>query len=201
MSDRTDERTTERERSVGDAGDFDLQEYKDLANDREFQTGGEGEGESESGSERRGALDELRDFGWFSSDESTSAGGGQRSGIRSRLGRLFSPRGFLLRTGVLAAGLFAGGFVPLLPGLIAGILGLVVAGFAIGLVESNRSYLETGLAGLLVGGVAALLNHLVLTIAGIGAPIVMTGAIGGLVGAVLGLYLGRDLKAGLTKEI
>ena len=199
MSDRTDERTTERERSVGDAGDFDLQEYKDLANDREFQTGADGEGESVS--ESRGALDELRDFdfGGFSSDEST--GGERPSGIRSRLGRLFSPRGFLLRTGVLAAGLFAGGFVPLLPGLIAGILGLVVAGFAIGLVESNRSYLETGLAGLLVGGVAALLNHLVLTIAGIGAPIVMTGAIGGLVGAVFGLYLGRDLRAGLTKEI
>ncbi|MFT4931959.1 MAG: hypothetical protein ACI91T_001847, partial [Natronomonas sp.] len=95
----------------------------------------------------------------------------------------------------------AAGFVPLLPALLATFLGILIGGLAIGLFESEGSYAETGAAGLLVGGAAALLNNLTLTIVGIGAPLVVTGAVGGLVGAILGLYFGRDLKTGLTKDL
>jgi len=180
MPDRTDERTKERERSGADLGSLqdDFTDFQDL----------------DGGSDGLQGLDESRTV-----DE--SAGGGRLSGVRSRLGRLFSPRGFLLRAGALVGGVVAAGFVPLLPALLATFLGILIGGLAIGLLESEGSYLETGAAGLLVGGGAALLSNLTLTIVGIGAPLVVTGAVGGLVGAILGLYFGRDLKTGLTKDL
>ena len=180
MPDRTDERTKERERSGADLGSLqdEFTDFQDL----------------EGGSDGLQDLDESRSV-------EESAGSGRLSGIRSRLGRLFSPRGFLLRAGVLVAGIVVTGFVPLLPALLATFLGILIGGFAIGLFEGEGSYLETGTAGLLVGGAAALLNNLTLTIVGVGTPLVVTGAVGGLVGAIVGLYFGRDLKAGLTAEL
>lgn len=180
MPDRTDERTRERERSDGDLGAHqdDVTDFQDL----------------NEGHNGRQVSDEPQTV-----DESTRQG--RQSGIRSRLKRLFSPRGFLLRAGVMVAGVVASGFVPLLPAILGSFLGLLVAGFGIGVFESEQSYLETGSAGLLVGAVAALLNNLTLTFVGVGAPLVLVGAFGGLVGGLLGLYFGRDLRAGLSKEI
>jgi hypothetical protein len=180
MPDRTDERTRERERSGADLEDLgdDFTDFGDL----------------DGGSDGLGDLERSRSV-------EESAGSGRLSGVRSRLGRLFSPRGFLLRTGVLAAGVFAAGFVPLLPGLLAAFLGVLIGGFAIGLFEGEQSYLETATAGLLVGGVMAFLGNLTLTLIGVGTPLVALGAVGGVVGAVLGLYFGRDLRAGLSKEL
>lgn len=182
MPDRTDERTKERERSGGDLEGLqdEFTDFQDL--------------DLDGGSGGLQDLDESRTV-------EEPAGPGRSSRVRSRLGRLFSPRSFLLRAGALVAGIVAAGFVPLLPALLATLLGILIAGFAIGLFEGEGSYIETGTAGLLVGGAAALLNNLTLTIVGVGVPLVATGAVGGLVGALVGLYFGRDLKAGLTKEL
>jgi hypothetical protein len=180
MVDRTDERTKERERSVADSGD--LQDGVTGVRDLEGSADG---------------LQGLED----GADVDRSVESGQSSGFRSRLAGLFSPRGFLLRAGTLVAGVVAAGFVPLLPALLTTFLGILVAAFAIGLFEGEQSYLETGTAGLLVGGGAAVLGNLTLALVGVGTPLVATGAVGGLVGAVLGLYFGRDLRAGLTKDL
>lgn len=180
MPDRTDERTREQERSDGDLGanQDDVTDFQDL-------------NEGHNGRQVRDVPQTV--------DESTRQG--RQSGIRSRLKKLFSPRGFLLRAGVMVGGVVASGFVPLLPAILGSFLGILMTGFAIGLFESEQSYLETGSAGLLVGAVAALLNNLTLTFFAGGAALVLIGALGGLIGALLGLYFGRDLRAGLSKEI
>ncbi|MFT4965152.1 MAG: hypothetical protein ACI9PP_002443 [Halobacteriales archaeon] len=180
MPDRTDERTRERERSEGDL----VEDHDDFTDFQDLDKGHTGQKASE----------ELH-----SVDESTKPG--DESGIRSRLSRLFSPQGFLLRAGAMVAGVVGAGFVPLLPATLGAFLGILMAGFGIGLFESEQSYLETGSAGLLLGAVAALLNNLTLTFFGGGAALVLIGALGGLIGALLGLYFGRDLRAGLSKEI
>lgn len=111
--------------------------------------------------------------------------------------RYFSPRSFLVLTLVLAAGFVAGGVIP-----VAGrILGLFAVAFLIGLVTSNRRYLEVTAAGAAVGGTAALFNEIVLVVAGVAGMVVPVGAATGVLACVLGYYFGRDLRDGLFRDV
>ncbi|WP_255246096.1 hypothetical protein [Halolamina sp. CBA1230] len=151
-------------------------------------------------------------------DDETRAGteassdGGRLSGVRSRVGRVFSIRGFLLALGVVVAGAVAGGaiggIVPFM-GTIGRVVGVFAATFLLGLVRSHRQYLEVGIAGAAVAALLAVTQ----VFSGVFLPIgvewlqqygLALGAIGagsGAVASLLGYYFGRDLRDGLTTSI
>jgi hypothetical protein len=156
--------------------------------------------EVDSGTARESARDER-------SEESTSG----RRGLRSRLGRLvpapslgglFSLRSFLVAVVLSVGGMLAASLVPFLPGVVASLLGILLAGFLVGVGREQRAYLETGLAGAGVAGVATLLDYLLLSVVGnVGVPMAAIGGGAGFLAGLLGHYLGRDLRAGLTREV
>ncbi len=130
-------------------------------------------------------------------------GGGRLSRLRGRTGSLFSPRHFLLALALTLGGLLLGGIVPLIPGV--GLLGVALAGFLMGLLSERRRYLEVGAAGAVASGVSLLLSSMNLVLLaglrGQAPELAAVGAGAGLFLALLGHYLGRDLRDGLTKEI
>jgi len=109
----------------------------------------------------------------------------------------------LLKTGVMTvAGLaipaaVASAVVP----FVGGPIGLFAGAFLLGLV-SSVGYLPTGIvgAGLGVAGVLSG-NMLVAMTLGAGPQLALVGAVAGLALSALGLYFGRDLRAGLTQEL
>jgi hypothetical protein len=135
----------------------------------------------------------------------TDAEAGSDGIVRSRLPTLesvFSPRTFLGRAVLLLVGAFGAGFLPFVGGVLAVALGVFGAAFLIGAVASEARYLETATAGGLLGGALALVQSFSIAIAsGGGARLASIGIGVGLVASLLGLYFGRDLRAGLTKEI
>ena len=145
-------------------------------------------------------------------DETTDDGGGRLSGVRNRVGRVFSIRGFLLALGVVVAGVVVGGaiggIVPFL-GTVGRVVGVFAATFLLGAVRSHRQYLEVGVAGAAVAAVLAITS----VFSGVFLPVgvewlpqygLALGAIGagsGAAASLLGYYFGRDLRDGLTKSI
>ena len=120
----------------------------------------------------------------------------------SRLGGYFSIRTFL----VLLVGLavFSGigrSIVPIVSGL-GSLLGAFAGAFLVGLISSKRRYAETGLAAALLGAFSAIPGFVTF---GLGLQsVAMIAAVGGGIGlvvALLGVYFGRDLRDGLTKDI
>jgi len=149
------------------------------------------------------------------STEESGSGGGLLSAIPSpslpslsvpspslpAVGDLFSGRTFAIAMIAALVG-FGGGsfFLPLGP--IGGALGLAVVAFLFGLVSPRRAYLEMGLASTLLGGAVGVLSNVTVAAAtGRGVPIFAVGAVVGLLAALVGVYLGRDLRAGLTEKV
>lgn len=138
-------------------------------------------------------------------DESASSSSGWRPdvGLPRVGGRLFDGRGFVLAFLAAAAGLVAGSLVPLIPG--AGLLGVALGTFLLGAAGSRSRYVECGLAGAVVSGLSLVLTstNLVLLAAlrDLGPQLAVVGAGGGLIAALVGHYLGRDLRAGLTADL
>lgn len=112
---------------------------------------------------------------------------------------MFSPRTFLIA--LLACGggfLVAGALLPV--GTLAGVAGVATGAFVLGLLR--RAYVETTLSGGAVAGVGALLDYLVLSVfGGVGLPVTVVGAGAGALAALVGHYLGRDLRAGLARPL
>ena len=139
-------------------------------------------------------------------DRSGERSGGRLAGLRGRVGRLFSVRRFAVAF-VLTLGAFLlanavpfVGAIPLL-GSVAGLLGVFLAGFALG-AAGRRGYLELFVAGAATAGVGLLLDQLVLSVVGgFAVPLAAVGATAGAVAAVLGHYFGRDLRDGLTRSL
>lgn len=132
----------------------------------------------------------------------SEASGGIGGRLRRRANSVFSVRTFaiaLLLT--LALSFVAGVVIPLVPNSISGLLGVFVAGFAMGATSERQRYLEVGAATVLAGALTALLSHVVLTLWGLGVPVVAFGAGSSGVAGVVGHYFGRDLRAGLTQEL
>ena len=111
--------------------------------------------------------------------------------------RWFSPRFFLLSAVLLAVALVGGSTIP----VFGRPIGLFVVAFALGLVSNERRYAEVGLAGAAVGGVGSLLRNAVLTLTGIGLPLVVVSVVVGGLAALAGVYFGRDLRDGLTRDV
>jgi hypothetical protein len=132
--------------------------------------------------------------------ESDGLGAGTAGPTEEETGleRWFSPQAFLLSAVLLVVGLVGGGMV--IPAFGRPV-GMLLVAFAFGLASGERRYGEIGLAGVAVGGLASLLRNAVLTVAGVGLPLVAVGAVVGGLAGLLGLYLGRDLRDGLTRDL
>jgi hypothetical protein len=133
---------------------------------------------------------------------------GSSGRIRGRLGRLFAPRVFLLALVLSVVAVVAGGAIPLV-GFVGRLVGLFAVAFAIGIAGRKRHYLEVGLAGALASSLGfvvgtltnaffpfavRLLSEYGVAIAGVGAGV-------GALAALVGHYVGRDLRDGLTREL
>lgn len=118
-------------------------------------------------------------------------------------GDLFSGRTFAVALLAVLAAYFGG--VVLLPfslGPVAGGVGVVAVTFLFGLLSPRRPYLETSLACTLLGGVVGVLTDLSLAAAtDRGVPVFAVTAAIGLLVALIGVYLGRDLRTGLTESL
>lgn len=134
------------------------------------------------------------------SESAESESASARGRVRRRATGWFSAKAFLVALALAAAGVFAGGAIPVVGGF-GGLVGAFVAGALLGLVGSARRYVEVGAAGAAVAGASAFFDFFVLSLFGVGLPLVVVGAGAGLVAGVLGHYLGRDLRAGLTEDI
>lgn len=127
-----------------------------------------------------------------------------RTRIRRTVNRVFSPKAYLLVLVTAAIGFVVGqGLIPLpVASGFAGLLGITMAGFLVGLTGGPRRYLEAATAGATAAGMASLLDFFTLAvIGGLGLPLIVIGTIAGALGATVGLYFGRDLHAGLTREL
>ena len=136
----------------------------------------------------------------------TTASGESRIGMS---GRWFSAKAFAVALVVVAVATFAVSAIPLIGGAIGAVGGVFVAAFALGMVFSSQRYGETGLAGALAGAGTALTSVLGVGFLPIGIDylqqwgpsLLAVGGGLGLVVALIGHYLGRDLRAGLTADI
>ena len=145
-------------------------------------------------------LDDTADTDRERGRSDTQRRGGRLSGLRRRVGGVFSPRGFLLAFALTLGGFLAASVVPLVGG-IAGLVGIFAAGFLLGIL-GRRGYLELLVAGAATAGVGLLLDQLVLSVVGgFAVPLAAVGATAGGIVAVIGHYFGRDLREGLTRSL
>ncbi|SDX81536.1 hypothetical protein [Halopenitus persicus] len=145
----------------------------------------------------------------------SSVGGADPSGPsadRSRVGmngRLFAVRAFAVAAVALGVGGFLGGLVPIVGGTLGRAVGVAGAAFLLGALLADRRYVETALAGIVVGAATSLLGLLTVGFLPVGVRflgeygvgVAGFGALLGLVLAVVGYYFGRDLRDGLTREV
>jgi len=113
---------------------------------------------------------------------------------------LFSTRFYVVAVVGAVLGAIGGGLVPIVDGTVGGLLAFFGVSFLLGLVASERHYLETTLAGLSVFGVLVALSELTNIIReGFEGGVRLLGFVGAgvVVAAVLGTYLGRDVRKGL----
>jgi hypothetical protein len=143
-----------------------------------------------------------------SSDHETASSGGLRSRLPSwpsfsrpslPLPR-FTIRGLGLSLVVSIVAFVAASLVVPLGG-IAGLVGIFVAAFGLGLVGHGH-YLELAVAGAGTAAAGTLLSQLfIAAVADLTVPLAAVGGTAGLLAAVLGCYFGRDLRAGLTRGV
>lgn len=208
MNDRSDEVTESRERDARATDDL-LEETDRLLSDIESGSGAASSGPSGRSSEMSdgetpgspGSLRPRRGAQRGSeADAESESSRSWPSRLTSRLSleRYFSPKVFLALVLAIGIGMLAGATVLPFAGRV---IGMFASAFAAGLIGSNRRYLETSAAGISVGGVAAVLNHAVIAIAGSGQAVVAVGATVGLVASLAGYYFGRDLRTGLRRDL
>ncbi|MFC7214141.1 DUF456 domain-containing protein [Saliphagus sp. GCM10025334] len=122
--------------------------------------------------------------------------------IRARLSpsRYFSLRSLLAVFLTLGFGMVAGGIVLPFSG-VGRLLGLFAMAFVIGLATSRRRYLETCLGGAGIGALGVLLDFAIFLPTDSGRYLLAIGAGAGLLASVIGYYFGRDLRAGLVRDV
>jgi len=163
-------------------------------------------------------LDELLDDD-LAGDEGDSAASstGERSrdadtGATGKVGldgRWFSGKALGIALAAVAVGTFAGSLIPIIGGTVGTAAGVFAAAFLLGLVRSARRYAEVGTAGAAAGVVTAVTSVLGVGFLPIGIdylqqwgpPLLAVGGGLGLVVALLGHYFGRDLRAGLSRDV
>ncbi len=130
-----------------------------------------------------------------------STGGlGLGSRVREGAQTVATGRSLVIALALVTAGwLLLGGILPL--GSIGNLLGIAAGTFLYGLGSDTRHFTETTVAGVLAGGVSVLLGNLALSATGAGVPLAAVGAVGGGLAGLVGHYLGRDLRDGLTRDV
>lgn len=124
-------------------------------------------------------------------------------------GRWFSGKALGVALVAVAVGTFAGSLIPVVGGTVGTVAGVFAAAFLLGLVRSARRYAEVGTAGAAAGVVTAVTSVLGVGFLPIGIdylqqwglPLLAVGGGIGLVVALLGHYFGRDLRAGLSRDV
>ena len=154
---------------------------------------------------RSGDADVRSDGGFDGGVVDDPPGGGdvvQESDENSGLREYFSPRAFLVAlVGLAVLAGIGRTVVPFVSG-VGGLAGGFAGAFLIGLLSSEARYVETGLASAILGAVSVVPGVMAIRF-GMDS-LVKIGAIGatiGLVVALVGVYLGRDLRAGVTKDV
>lgn len=122
-----------------------------------------------------------------------------RARIAAPFGGLFSVTLFALVLLLSAAAMVLAGAV--LPTGGAGYVGIAAVGLLVGLADERRHYLELLVAGGTVAALETVFGNLLLTTLGVGVPLALVGATGGGLAGVVGHYLGRDLRDGLTRDL
>lgn len=115
-------------------------------------------------------------------------------------GSYFSVRALIVAFVAIGGGMTLGSLVPMIP--FMALAGIPVGSFLHGLLDRERRYAETAVAGGLLAGSAVITSLLPQVLAGLdGTRLFAIAAAVGVVLAVVGHYFGRDLRDGLTREI
>ncbi len=115
-------------------------------------------------------------------------------------GSYFSVRALVVAFVAIGAGMTLGSLVPVIP--FTAFAGIPVGSFLHGLLDRERRYVETAVAGGLLAGLAVVTSLLPQLLAGLnGVRLFAIAAAVGLVLAVGGHYFSRDLRDGLTRDL
>ncbi|MDS0283373.1 hypothetical protein [Haloarcula onubensis] len=115
-------------------------------------------------------------------------------------GSYFSVRALVVAFVAIGGGMTLGSLVPMIP--FTSFAGIPLGSFVHGVLDRERRYAETAIAGGLLAGLAAVSSLLPQVLAGLdGTRLFAIAAAVGLVLALLGHYFGRDLRDGLTREL
>jgi len=115
-------------------------------------------------------------------------------------GSYFSVRALVVAFVAIGGGMTLGSLIPMIP--FTAFAGIPVGAFLHGLLDRERRYVETAVAGGLLAGLAVLSSLLPQVLAGLnGARLFAIAASVGLVLGLLGHYFGRDLRNGLTRDL
>ncbi|MDS0259668.1 hypothetical protein NDI56_09720 [Haloarcula sp. S1CR25-12] len=146
----------------------------------------EGSTDTDTAASTAASADLLSDSGSETAEEST--------------GSYFSVRALLVAFGAIGIGMTLGSLIPIVP--FTAFAGIPVGSFLHGLLDSERRYAETAVAGGLLSGLAVVTSLLPMLLAGLdGTRLFVIAAAAGMVLAVLGHYFGRDLRDGLTRDL
>jgi len=191
MSERTDDLTREIEdEAVGVDDDIDV----DGSLDDDFGLG-------DSAGLDDGGVDTSMDFGTDSEQRvaTDTTADSDTGGLRGRVDDAFSLPSFAVQLVGALVGIFViGGAVPLGPA--SGVFGIFVALFGLGVVATDARYVEAGIAGTLVGALTTVFTSITLSVVS-GGLLPVAGGLAGGAAALLGHYLGRDLRDGLTRDL
>jgi hypothetical protein len=115
-------------------------------------------------------------------------------------GTVFSVRALVVAFVAIGAGMTAGSLVPVIP--YTALLGIPLGTFVHGLLDSQRRYIETAVAGGVSAGAAIVASLVPQLLGGLNGTRLFAIAAGiGLVLALAGHYFGRDLRSGLTRDL
>ena len=115
-------------------------------------------------------------------------------------GSYFSLRALVVAFVAIGGGMTLGSLVPMIP--FTAFAGIPVGAFLHGLLDRERRYAETAVAGGLLAGLAVITSLLPQVLAGLnGTRLFAIAAAVGLVLSLVGHYFGRDLRDGLTRDL
>ena len=150
--------------------------------------------------------DETSEDGALGGVDTTATDAGQRVASSDAAessdsgGTIFSVGALVVAFVAIGAGMIAGSLVPVIP--FTALAGIPVGAFLHGLLDSQRRYIETAIAGGVSAGAAVVTSLLPQMLAGLdGTRLFAIAAAVGLVLAVVGHYFGRDLRDGLTRDL
>jgi hypothetical protein len=196
MAERTDEVEVDPDATDGEA-QAAIEEAQSVLDDVESSTGTGDSGGVLGGGDSRSESEE-RSGGWLPSLPSLPS-----LSVPS-LSELFSTRYFAGALVAAVVAMFGGAMVVPFFDRLGGYAALFVVTFLLGALSSKRHYVETVLASVLVVGGITFFGNLrrAALFDGFNFSLVLLLAVGmGFLVSLVGTYMGRDLRAGLTRDV